>query len=209
LAGDSTGLESRHVSRYFAFRQGRRYKMSHWPKLSATCDCATHLFLSAKVTHGPRRDTCEAPAILRAAARRVHFRRALLDAGYDSEAVHILIREELLAHSVIPPTSGRPTRKWPRSKYRRQMKRRFFRRVYGQRWQIENVFSRYKRLLGSALRATSWTGQKREASLRVLVHNLMLLKRLWRTFLQSTWVSEAHMELFRRRPECPEAARRR
>jgi hypothetical protein len=56
------------------------------------------------------------------------------------------------------------------------MKRRFFRKVYGQRWQAESVFSRYKRRLGSALTATSWMGQKREAYLRVLTYNLMILR---------------------------------
>jgi hypothetical protein len=57
------------------------------------------------------------------------------------------------------------------------MKRRFFKRIYGQRWQVESVFSRYKRRLGSALTATSWMGQKREAYLRVLTYNLMLIRR--------------------------------
>jgi len=149
--------------------------MSRWPKLSGTVDCRTHLFLSAEVSLGPCRDTCEAPALLRAAARRAALRRMLLDAGYDAEAIHVLLREELGAHSLIPPKSGRPTRKWPRTKYRRQMKRRFFKHVYGQRWQIESVWSRLKRLLGSALRATSWAGQQREIGLRVLTHDLMIL----------------------------------
>lgn len=70
-----------------------------------------------------------------------------------------------------------------RGKYRTQMVNRFrpkpegsrYRRVYGQRWQAESGFSRHKRLLGSALRARAWANQKKEALLRVVVHNLMLL----------------------------------
>ncbi len=151
--------------------------MKRWPKLSATCDIASHFILSAEVSMGPKRDTCEAEEILREAHRRIPFRTALLDAGYDAEWVHVLAREELGAQSVIPPKGGPKTRKWPRQKYRRQMKRRFFKRLYGQRWQIESVFSRHKRLLGSALRATSWDGQQREIRLRVLTHDLMLLRR--------------------------------
>ena len=46
---------------------------------------------------------------------------------------------------------------------------------YGQRWQVESAISRDKRLFGSAVRATSWSGQKREAYLRILVHNLLIL----------------------------------
>src|SRR6516165_10077590 len=88
-----------------------------------------------------------------------------------------------------PRAHGVPTRrtaagrKWPKTKYRRQMVRRFRRRprrskrrrVYGQRWQIESGFSRNKRLLGSALRARKWVNQKKEILMRVLTHNLMLL----------------------------------
>ena len=150
--------------------------MRRWPKLSVVCDQATHFYLSAKATIGPRRDTCEAPSILRASRRRVRLKRVTLDAGYDSEAVHEMIREELGAHSLIPPKSGPKNRKWPPTKYRRQMKRCFFRKEYGQRWQVESSFSRHKRLLGSSLRATAWPGQKREMYLRVLTHNLMILR---------------------------------
>lgn len=175
MAGDATGLETRHISRYYAWRRGKRYRMKRWPKLSAVCDTASHLFLAAEVSTGPCRDTVEAEALLRGARRRVRFGWALLDAGYDAEWVHQLIRRELGGKSLIPPASGRRTRKWPKTKYRRQMRRRFFKRLYGQRWQIESAFSRHKRLLGSSLRATSWAGQKREIRLRTLTHNLMLL----------------------------------
>ena len=169
-------MESRHVSPYCAFRRGKRHTLSRWPKLTATCDDLTHLFLSAKLSRGPGRDTCEAPSLLRSTGRRVRLRRVLWDAGCDAEGIHKLIRQELKAHSLIPAKSGRPTRRWPRTRYRRQMRRRFLRKVYGQRWQMERVFSRYKRRRGSALTATGWMGQKREAYLRVLTYNLMLLR---------------------------------
>lgn len=150
--------------------------MSHWPKLSAVCHTTTHLIISAKVTLGPRNDKCEAPSILRRARRRTAFGEALLDAGYDSEGTHELVRDELGAVSIIPPKSGPKTRKWPRTRYRREMRRSFPRKTYGQRWQVESAFSRHKRLLGSELTATSWMGQKREIRMRVLTHNLMILR---------------------------------
>jgi transposase len=56
------------------------------------------------------------------------------------------------------------------------MRRRFFKRVYGQRWQVESAISRHKRRLGSALRARFWSAQKTECLLRVLTHNLMILR---------------------------------
>jgi transposase len=179
VAGDSTGLESRHVSRYYSFRTGRRRSWYRWPKLSAVCDCATHLLLSGQVTHGPSSDFAEGAPILKDAWRRTAFERALLDAGFDSEANHVLIREELGAQSIIPARSGRPSKSKPPSRYRQLMRTHFPRKLYGQRWQIESVFSRHKRLLGSALRATSWKNQKREILLRLLVHNLMILPPLY------------------------------
>jgi transposase len=163
------------MSRYFIMRLGKRVHMGRFPKVSTVCDPRTHLFLSAKVTRGPRHDMCEGPGILRAARRRTRLRRVLLDAGYDAEHTHVLIREKLGAQSIIPPKQGRGTSKWPTGKYRRLMKRSFPKKAYGQRWQAESAFSRDKRLFGSSVRATSWAGQKREAYLRILTHNLALL----------------------------------
>ena len=157
------------------FRCGKRQRTRHWPKLSAVCDCRSHFFVAAKVSKGPSYDSREAGCILKRAQRRGPPGRILLDAAYDSEALHRFIREHLAAESIIPPLLGRPSRKKPRGKYRRIMKRNFPAKAYGQRWQIESAFSRLKRLLGSALRATSWMAQKREVYLRLLVHNLMIL----------------------------------
>jgi hypothetical protein len=55
------------------------------------------------------------------------------------------------------------------------MRRRFHKRKYGQRWQVESAISRHKRLLGAALRSRSFPAQERECYLRVLTHNLMIL----------------------------------
>jgi len=175
VAGDSTGLETRHVSRYFAIRMGKRLRFRRYPKVSIICDIRTHLFLSGKVSRGPCHDLCEGPMILRQARRRSQLRRVLLDAGYDAESTHVLIREVLDAESIIPPKQGRGTKKWPLGKYRRMMKRSFPRELYGQRWQAESAISRDKRLLGSSLRSTTWSSQKREAYLRLLTHNIMIL----------------------------------
>jgi len=175
-AGDSTGFEVGHTSHYYRSRRGKKhFYVPRWPKLTACIDIASHFFLSATVTVGPSRDTIEAPIVLRKAHRRVGFRRAIWDAGCDSESFHEMVRHELHAHSVVPVKSGRRTRRWPPTQYRRQMKRRFLKRIYRQRWQIESVFSRHKRRLSSELRAKTWPAQQAEIRLRVLLHNLMLL----------------------------------
>lgn len=106
------------------------------------------------------------------------FDRLLADAGYDAEHNHRLCRERLGIRSTVIPINRRRGRKWPKSKYRRQMKRRFFKRVYGQRWQVESAISRNKRRLGAELRARRWPSQKEECLYRVLSHNLMILLRV-------------------------------
>ena len=115
---------------------------------------------------------------MRQAVRNIHLARLLGDTGYDSEGNHRLCRQRLGIRSTVIPLNRRNTgRRWPKTKYRRQMKRRFLKGVYGQRWQVESVISRHKRLLGSALRARDYQAQKRECLFRVLTHNLMILKR--------------------------------
>jgi transposase len=106
----------------------------------------------------------------------VTWDRVLADAAFDSEENHRLCREDLGARSTVIPLNRRNSgRKWPQTRYRRQMKKRFHRRKYGQRWQVESAFSRHKRRLGSALRARSDAARGRECYLRVLTHNIMLL----------------------------------
>jgi hypothetical protein len=62
------------------------------------------------------------------------------------------------------------------------MRKRFFKRKYGQRWQAESGFSRHKRRLGSALTTRNETTQRCEMLLRVLTHNLMILRHTSEVF---------------------------
>ena len=78
--------------------------------------------------------------------------------------------------TLIPPTQGRPTSKLSTGRWRRVMATRFNDEKYGQRWQIETVNSMIKRMLGSALRARNYWSQHREIVLRVLTHNVMILR---------------------------------
>jgi len=188
-AMDSTGLESRHVSHYFTRRCGRQdahYK-HRFPKLSAVCDTASHLVLGLTVDRGPRIDHCEFESTLCDALGRQHIATLVADAGYDSEKAHRLCRERLGIRSIIPPCihGRRRLDGGPRvmqGRYRRRLRGRFPRKTYGQRWQIETVFSMIKRRLGAALRSRSYHAQCREVALKVLTFNLMLLWRRKRMF---------------------------
>jgi len=176
---DATGLESRHCSRYYVHRKGQRpFLRYRWVKLTAVCHTHTHLIAGALISRGPSNDSPQFGETMKMAARNVHFDRLLADAGYDGEHNHRLCREELGIRSTVIPLNKRHSgNKMPKTKYRRQMKRRFHNRIYGNRWQAESVFSRNKRLLGAALRARHEQAQYCECYLRVLTHNLMILRR--------------------------------
>lgn len=121
------------------------------------------------------------PALLKA-GWNLEIDRLLADPGYDSEPNHRTAREGLGIRSTVIALNRRGRRRatgrrrrLPAGKYRRQMARRFHRRKYGQRWQVESVISRIKRRLGAALRGRSDEARQRESDLRVFTHNLMIL----------------------------------
>jgi transposase len=181
---DATGMESRHTSRYFFKRAGRKHHSRLWTKLTIVCDTKSHFLTAATVSLGPANDAPQFRPAMAQASLGVTYDRVLADAAFDSEESHRYCREELGVRSTVIPLNRRNQgRKWPKTRYRRQMVKRFrqkpagsrHKRVYGQRWQAESAFSRHKRLLGSALRGKSDESRERECYLRVLTHNLMLL----------------------------------
>jgi hypothetical protein len=180
---DSTGYDARPVSGYFVIQSGRRIRQRRWPKLTAVVDTRSHQFLAARVTRGPSQDAPHLIPTVRQAAKRIAIDTLLGDAAYDSEDNHATPRKELGIRSTAIALNWRGSRKWPQTKYRRQMVRRFkkkprgsrYRRVYGQRWQVESTFSRNKRRLGASIAAIKWANQKTEILLKVLTHNIMLL----------------------------------
>lgn len=177
-AVDATGLESRHTSQHYIRRKGyKRFLRYYWPKVTVVCHIKTHLFAACIVTRGPSNDSPQfAPAVIQA-SRFVHFKRLLADAGYDGEHNHRLCREELGIDETVIALNRRRSRKWPKGIYRRQMKEHFVKELYNQRWQIESAISQNKRILGSALRARTEQSRERECFLRILTHNLMIIRR--------------------------------
>ena len=198
-------LESHHVSRHFekrrrqTARQARKNKRTRkqkryhanrrraavnkrLPKLSLAVHASSHLILSARATTGVGADHRHFVPLMLDADRRMSLEYALADAGYDSEDNHRLARDELKIRSIIPATCGRPGANGPSGHYRRLMWRRFKggpdKRHYGQRWQAETVNSMIKRNLGSACRARTPRGRKRDMMLRAVTHNVMILANL-------------------------------
>ena len=175
---DATGLETRYTSRHFIrCRRRESFYRRRWPKLTIVCDIKTHLIAGCIVTRGPSMDFPNLEKVMSQSQRYIHFDKLLADAGYDSEANHVFCRDKLNIRSTVIAYNPRRTDKLPSSKYRRQMATQFDSDAYGQRWQVESVFSRHKRLLGSALRNRTDKSRERECLLRVLTHNLMIIRR--------------------------------
>ena len=192
-AMDASGFEARHISAYFVRRrakggiarneaktQATTYR--RFPKLALVVDTRTHLALSFVTGVGPGPDHPHFDDALFDAWRRVTVRKLAADAGYDSEANHVLGRRDLGVRTLIPASIGRPTAKPPSGYWRRRMshalrtERGRRHSGYTQRWQVETVNSMMKPNQGSALRARRRQTRNRELALRVLTHNLALLR---------------------------------
>jgi len=174
---DSTGLETHHISRHFVNCTKRpSYYRRRWPKITAICDTKTHLIASCIVTRGPSYDFPLFEKALNEIPSEVSFVRILADGGYDSEANHRLAREVFGMETLIK-LNLRGFKSIPKGKHRRKTQKSFDNKIYNNRWQIESVFSRNKRLLGSALRNRTEVSRERECLLRVLTHNLMIIRR--------------------------------
>lgn len=102
-----------------------------------------------------------------------------MDRGYDSEAIHRQIREDLHADSIIP------IRSWNAEvvggKYRQEMALRFDDARYRKRQLVENKFSVLKRKFGGNLKARLFSTQKKEITGKMIVCNIhRFLLVLWR-----------------------------
>ena len=189
LAIDSSGFEARHVSRYFVRRRKRCFKTTNlyhtmtyrrWPKLAVAVDCDTHLVVSLATMRGPAPDIKHIQRVVEDAWRTWELGTVYADAGYDGEWVHQWLREDLGTASLIPAKIGRPTSKPPSGRWRRWMAEHLHETDYGQRWQVETVFSMIKRNLGEAVNATSYWSQCRAMHLLAITHNIMILLSMQR-----------------------------
>ena len=200
LAGDSTHFETRHVSRHYerrchkarrnlrkrGLKRCRTRTVKRLPKLGIGVCCASHVIVSAWAGTGAGSDSPHFEPLLFDAWRRVPHKTftAVFDAGYDAEHNHALARREMGLRSIIPPRIGRPTEKPPpagswRGRMRRLLRSKRSRRAcgYTQRWQAETVVSMIKRNLGDELRGKTARSRKRDMLLKVLVHDIMIIRR--------------------------------
>jgi len=180
---DGSGFEAHHVSHYFVRRRAKggeswqKTTYRRFPKAGIVVDCATHLILSAVPGRGPSPDYKHFLRAVRQAHDRQRLGTLIADAGYDAEWAHEYLRIHLGIRSLIRPGAGRPTHRLPTSYWRRLMASRFDHARYGQRWQVETVFSMIKRRQGSTVNARRCWTQSYALLLKALTHNILILKR--------------------------------
>lgn len=180
---DATGLDSHYVSTYYVFRKSQtngrkrtRKRRKHWTKQTTVCHTATYLWASTVVSLGPSQDSPEFKPAVRQAVTVLPLDRLLGDGGYDGEENHRFGRQDCHIRSTIfRINKRRGGKKWPTTKYRRQMKRRFPKRVFRHRWHAEGSFSQDKRRLGPTLRSASPATRRAEVYARTFTHNVMIL----------------------------------
>jgi hypothetical protein len=93
-----------------------------------------------------------------------------MDRGYDSEAIHRQIRDDLHADSIIP------IRSWNNEVvggiYRQEMAEKFDDRRYRRRQLVENKFSVLKRKFSGDLKARKFIIQLKEIAGKMIVCNI-------------------------------------
>ena len=172
VAVDSTGFARAPASPYYQQRAGHRHRARTWLKWSVAV-WTDPLVLCGQVTdRGPRGDHVEFRPLVAQTLARLRFTRLLADGGYDSEANHRWLREDLGLESIIPPVTGRPSRGVTTRPYRRQLQLAFPRQAYGQRWKVETFISVVKRRFGGAVTARRYWQQVKQTLLRGVTYNL-------------------------------------
>ncbi len=176
VAVDATGLAPGSISTFFINRRtdrGEGLPWRHWCKWTIVVDVLRRCVLAQAARQGPYNDCATLRPLVSAAHEVTPVGLVLADAEFDSERNHLHVREVLGADSVIPAKRGKAD--WKIKGVRAQMRRRFPRRRYSQRAQVESVFSVVKRKLSSKAPGHSDETQRRQAMLLGVAYNIYLL----------------------------------
>jgi hypothetical protein len=168
IAIDSKGFPSSYFSYYYSIRAQKERK--GFLKVSIAVDTKKQTILALKITKNRQHDTKHVRSLLRSASRVKLADYYVLDRGYDSEAIHQQIRNEIHAISYIP------IRNWNASyvsgKFRQEMAQNFDKTIYRNRNLVETVFSVVKRRFGGYVRGIHFKNQIKEIKLKCIAYSV-------------------------------------
>jgi hypothetical protein len=176
VAVDATGLAPGSISTFFINRRtdcGEGLPWRHWCKWTIVVDVLRRCVLAQAARQGPYNDCATLRPLVSAAQEVTPIGLVLADAEFDSERNHRHVRDVIGADSIIPAKRGKAD--WKIKGIRAQMRRRFPRKRYSQRTQVESVFSVVKRKLSAKAPGRSTETQCRQAMLLGLTYNIYLL----------------------------------
>jgi len=173
---DSSGFKATHASQYYTERIKLRRK---YIKLSLAADVLQQIICTIKIRRAPtRHDSIDFRPLITKVSELVPLSVVTADKAYDSEKNHELVRDILHALSVIPARYEHVPIRKTRGRYRKQMKRGYFKSLYSQRNKDETIVSVIKRLFGEHITSRLVKTQNRELSFRCIAYNIHRLTNL-------------------------------
>jgi transposase len=180
MAIDSTGFSCSNASRHYVKRMKEMgcllSSVRNYTKATLAVDTDTLTVMACETSVSTVHDVKHMPRVLdKVASGGYDVDTAVLDRGYDSENIHVQIRERLNAETVIPIRNmgGRHTGKnEPRKgRNRKRMASSFPSEVYKRRSLIETVNSMIKRNMGDVVYSLSDENRHKEVVCRCIAHN--------------------------------------